>query len=369
LVVQISRLCRILIPILLALGLSGCQRRSECEGFTSEDALWLTDDRSPNYRHFEWPGSADSFVFEASDLEHLCTLNHFNADSGQDEVLFGLRGCRVASDQAEDFVPAVELAETTPDHVSYQGVLGVWKRSTGEIAVFQGSTLPNWRWMCGQVEGGGHTANMLPTGRYVYEVGRHRDISGAFRLESEVVVLRSNDDLAYETTDDWEAWVPYDNIHRGGCPGEPYASAGCQTLAGAWGRECPDYPDAEAKQHVGPWARFRELAGLDPEDNTDKWGAPFVYVLLTCRDAHLVGSAEETSTLTRLRFGSSGDSVEALQVALRNAGHSSVPANGQMGPETTMAYIRWQQEQYGGAADGVVTPEEAGRLGFSLVEK
>ena len=72
--------------------------------------------------------------------------------------------------------------------------------------------------------------------------------------------------------------------------------------------------------------------------------------------------------LARLRFGSSGDSVEDLQIALQRIGYSSVPNSGQMGPETTLAFIQWQQHQYNGVADGIVTPEEANTLGFSLVE-
>lgn len=360
-------LLRILF-LLVILILQGCQSWSGCEEFTIEDVAYLLDHKSPNYRHLEGFSSSGSFLFEAGDLESLSNLNHFNVQNGQDKVLFGLRGCQIAGDYNGSFVTSVELSEVAPDHVSYLDVLGVWKRSTGEIAVFQGSTVPNWQYMCMQAEKGGHNANMLPTGMYIYEVGMHKSIEGAFRQNAEVVVLRSNDDLIYETTDYWEIWTPMDNIHPGSCPGKPFSSAGCQTIEGAYGQVCPDYPNAEPEQHVGLWANFRDYAGLDPNNNRDKWGESFVYVLLTCRDAQLVSTLEDLSELTRLRFGSSGDSVEALQNALQSLGYSSVPISGQMGPETTLAYIQWQQNQYNGAADGIVTPEQANVLGFSLDE-
>ncbi|MBM4429067.1 MAG: hypothetical protein FJ026_01795 [Chloroflexi bacterium] len=366
---NLRRVLRMLMPVVMAVGMGACQTWRGCKGFTAEDALWLIDDRSPNYRHLGWLGSSEPFVFAASDLEHLCRLNHFDVSEGQDEVLFGLRGCRISGGDAGGFVSAVELTETAPDHVSYQCVLGVWRRSSGEIALFQGSTVPNWHYTCQQVEQGGRKANMLPTGRYVYAVGRHREMEGAFRLEAQVVVLRSNDDLVYETTDQWDASVPLDNIHPGGCPNEPYSSAGCQTVPGSFGVKCPEFPNVQAGQHAGPWASFRELAGLDQEDNRDKWGAPMVYVLLTCRDARAIRSFADPTSLIRLRFGSSGDAVRALQMALQQIGYPSVPVDGQMGTETTMAYIDWQQKQYGGAADGIVTPEEAIKLGFSLSER
>ena len=359
---------KVIMLLILCILISGCQKWEGCENYSATDAIWLSDENSPNYRHLGASNLPGSFVFDAGYLEHLVQLNHFDVSEGQDEVLFGLRGCQIIDDDSGDFVTSIELKEVVPDHKNYSDVIGVWRRSTGQIAVFQGSTVPNWDFMCQQAELGGHQANMLPTGRYIYQVGRHRDIDGAFRLEAEVVVLRSNDDLVYETTDDWEVWTPLDNIHPGGCPDEPFSSAGCQTVMGTFGEACPGFYRNEPDEHAGHWGMLRERAGLDPHDNRDKWEAPFVYVLLTCREAGLVGSLSDPTTLTRLRFGSNGLAVEALQNALRNEGYSSVPDDGVMGPETTFAYILWQQNEYDGAADGIVTPGEALTLGFNLDE-
>jgi hypothetical protein len=361
-----ARLAGLLVTVALVISSAGCQQGEGCSGFSATVARWASDQDSPDYHHLGATASTESFVFEANHLEQLSQLNQFDVSAGQDEVLFGLRGCRIVDDRGGSFSPAVELREDTPDHANYHGVLGVWRHSTGEMAVFPGSTVPHWEYMCQQAEQGGHLANMLPTGRYLYQVGHHRDVVGAFRLEAEVVVLRSNDNLVYERTDHWEAWVPLDNIHPGGCPEEPFSSAGCQTVPGTFGEECDGFPEVKAETHRGPWAALRQSAGLDPNNNQDRWGSPYVYLLLTCREAHLVGSLSDPSTLARLRFGSSGPAVEALQQALNGQGYSSVPVDGVMGPETTLAYIQWQQARDGGAADGIVTPAAADALGFEL---
>lgn len=68
-----------------------------------------------------------------------------NVTSGQDQVLFGLRGCKIVSGASEGaFVNSVQLSEDLPDHFLFLCVLGVWKRSARQIAVLTGSTVPNW---------------------------------------------------------------------------------------------------------------------------------------------------------------------------------------------------------------------------------
>ena len=344
---------------------SSCTNQIECSKYTADDAQWAEDQFSPDFRHLDETSSSQSFTLEGSHLEQLSLLNHFNVTEGQDEVLFGLRGCQIITENGDIFSTEVELQETIPDHLNYQDVLGVWKRSTGEVAVFPGSTVPNWEYMCLQAEEGGHNANMLPTGRYLYHVGRHREIEGAFRLKAKVIVLRSNDNLIYETTDLWEKWAPLDNIHPGGCPDKMFSSAGCQTIPGTFGKECAGVYEAVEDMHLGNWSDFRQSAGLDPDNNKDKWDSPYVYLLLTCREARLVSSLADPVSLTRLRFGSRGPAVEEIQAALNNQGYS-VLLTGQMDPETTMAYIQWQQANNNGAADGIVTPAIANELGFEL---
>jgi hypothetical protein len=338
----------------------------ECTQFTEEDAGWADNQLSPDYHHLDASFSETLFDFSGTDLEALIDYNSFSVSEGQDEVLFGLRGCRIIEDSTPGFTGSVTLQETIPNHIDYRDVLGVWRQSTGEISVFEGSTVPNWYYMCIQVEIGGHESNMLPTGRYIYQVDTHRDIEGVFRSEQEVVVLRSNDDLVYETTDDWEEWVPLDNIHPGGCPGEMYSSAGCQTIPGTFGTGCEGFYTEETDTHLGTWGSFRSSAGLDPENNRDRWEEQYIYILLTCREARLTSQGEDPESLIRLRFGSIGENVLQLQVALLELGYNPGPLDGIMGPKTVSALIEWQRSIQNGQADGILTPVMANILGFEL---
>ncbi len=351
--------------ICLVLGTS-CQGKVECSQFSADDSAWAEDRYSPDLHHLDTPFSVEPFSLNAHHIQQLMELNHFSVSDGQDEVLFGLRGCSIVDESTSTFSNSFTLVESEPNHQDYSDVLGVWKQSTDEISVFTGSTVPNWWYMCVQAELGGHQANMLPTGKYLYQVGSHRHIDGAFRSDQEVIVLRSNDNLVYETTDFWEKWVPNDNIHPGGCPDVMFSSAGCQTLPGSFGTGCDGYYPAEEDSHLGPWADFRALAGLDPENNQDKWGDTYVYLLFHCRDARIVSENADLEGFQRLRFGSTGPSVSDLQLALNEQGYTDVPVNGIFGPETAAAYIQWQQLNYGGEADGIVTPETAEQLGFTL---
>lgn len=354
-----------LIITLLVLG-TACQSQVVCEGYTADDASWAEDSSSPDYHHLQEVYSETGFTFTAAELESLISSNHFSISKGPDEVLFGLRGCQVIGNTHNTFSTSVQLQETKPDHQEYQDVLGVWRQSTGEIRVFEGSTVPNWYYMCIQAEIGGHEANMLPTGRYIYQVDKHRHIEGAFRSEQEIVVLRSNDDLIFETSDDWEIWTPLDNIHPGGCPGEMFSSAGCQTIPGTFGGGCQGYYDKEPETHLGTWAEFRASAGLDPNNNQDRWEWNYYYVLLTCREARMASQGLDGEALSRLRFGSSGTPVLQLQQALLDAGIDPGPLDGIMGPKTAFALIQWQQAEFDGEADGILTPELAEILGFEL---
>jgi hypothetical protein len=329
-------------------------------------AYWASDAQSPDYRHLNTPRVDDIFTFTGAVLSTLCQSNRFDAAGGQDEVLFGLRGCRVV-EAPGGFTGSAKLSEDIPDHNDFHCILGVWKRSTGEIAVFSGSTVPNEVYMQEQVTKGGRTANLLPTGCYSYQVGTHRGASstvkGALREVGNFVVLRSNDDLVYTITDTWDNCLPGDNIHpafldqNSGYP--RFSSAGCQTIPG-------NYDEAK-NQHSSAWALFRQAAGLSAGSPASEDGRPFVYVLLTGREARMAAAGYGPADLARLRFGSRGADVEALQLGLQNAGALTGQITSVMDPGTVADYIRWQQANDGGRADGIVTPQAARALGFDLL--
>lgn len=329
---------------------------------------WPADAWSPDYGHLGRPASAETFRFAAADLALLCRLNAFDVAFGQDEVLFGLRGCMIAGGTGGKPVEEVMLREAEPNHRDFRCVIGVWKRSTNRIAVFTGSTVPNPTGMKRQFAFGDaeRRCNLLPTGRYKYIVGNHKAVPGAFRLEQEVVVLRTHDDLMFETTDFWDRCTPGDNIHPAWASSEArFSSFGCQTVSGA---------HQAATGHTGEWAAFRAAAGLG--GGSDRDGRTYVYILLTGREAHYArylndaGKADdpaETAAIRRLRFGSGTDGDESLRAPVRalQQGLALGGPDGAYGPTTAMAVIEWQKKTRG-FADGVVTPVQAATLGVPL---
>jgi N-acetylmuramoyl-L-alanine amidase len=330
---------------------------------TAKDVKWADDNQSPDYRHLGVAGVSQAFDFNADHLAQLCQLNSFNPnltddDTDDREVIFALRGCMlvggtVSGDATSPFVASVTLSEDMPNHQTSHCVIGVWKRSTKRLAAFSGSTVPWWGSM-EKFRQGGPASNMLLTGRHVYNVGTHRggsnlEIRGALLQQGPVVVVRTFDDLCYEVTDTFEVGNVGDNIHpsRFAGPADRYSSQGCLTVPGTY--------DLNKERYTGLWSRFRGALGLNatsPQSSED--GRRFVCILLTGREARLVAQKSSVS-LKRIRFGSQGADVTALQNALKTSGHFNGKVNGQMGPSTIIAYINWQRDQNPSnpSADGI----------------
>jgi N-acetylmuramoyl-L-alanine amidase len=329
------------------------------------DVRWAPDDRSIDYRHLGAAIDAHPFTFTPALLERLCALNRFDVKGGQDEVLFGLRGCQFAGDTPAGWVTSANLSETVPDHKNARCILGVWKRSTAQFRLFTGSTVPNWKLMETFRQGGDH-ANMLPTGRYLFHVGTHRagtkgEVRGAFLEHGNFVVLRTLDDLMYAIGDTWDSGDFGDNIHParldGGAKPPFFSSAGCQTVPG----------NVHDGKHTGKWAEFRAAAGLSNSSPSSEDGRRFVYAMLTGRDARLIAQGKADSAIMRLRFGSSGADVTALQLGLAGAGFLKGGTSGTLDAATKMAYIRWQTKRDPHTTDGVVTPSDGASLGFDMI--
>lgn len=341
---------------------------------------WAQDDVSPDYRHLAdaTAGMSSEFQLDAAALQTLCEWNAFDTTAGDTGVvLFGLRGCRLTDDAYDgSFVDSVALSEDLPDHRENHCVLGVWRRSgsdAGKVAAFRGSTLPNLGAMA-RYAGGGEACNLLLTGRYGYRVGGHRAAADRLHLEGvfvenepRIVVLRSRDDTTYQTSDFFDLLNPGDNIHPSrDTTGETFSSEGCQTVRGGG-----DTAGHQAPHRSGPgWVDFRERAGLTRlTAPAAENGRAFPYVLLTGREARLASTGASAGGLRRLRQGSTGPAVIALQNALaaepasrRYAG----PIDGTMSGATVMAYVKRQQALEGGNADGIVTPAAATAMGFDL---
>jgi len=341
------------------------------------DVRWAADADSIDYRHLGVAIDTKPFDLTGEIIDRLIRFNRFPLGTTDKKVVFGLRGCTLDA-SVSTFADRVSVREIEPNHIDNRCILGVWERSTNRIVAFQASTVPNWEYMETYRENHGKKSNMLPTGRYALVVGTHRPkkknaagdlvdnpgrIQGALRNDQEVLVLRSEDDLSYTVRDTWDKTVPNDNIHPGIVAVNPgastvpdYSSAGCNTIPGSSVSDTP----------AGDWAAFRAALGLDNARATANDGQAFTYVLLTGREARLT-TAGNTS-LGRLRFGSYGDDVRQLQTSL--AKHAKKyyggTVDGDFGPGTAMAFIKYQKDQAGGAADDVVTSTDATALGFTL---
>ncbi|MFN8570853.1 MAG: papain-like cysteine protease family protein [Gemmatimonadaceae bacterium] len=341
------------------------------------DVHWAADADCVDYRHLATAIDTKPFDLTAAILDRLVRFNRFTLDGVSQKVVFGLRGCTMDAD-VPTLSKQVTLREVEPNHIDNRCVIGVWDRSTDTLAAFQASTVPNWEYMETYRENHGKKANLLPTGRYKLTVGTHRAkkrnasgelvdnpgrIQGALRNDDEVLVLRTEDDLTYTVRDTWDKTVPNDNIHPGivtvntGSSTVPdYSSAGCNTIPGTSSSDTPS----------GAWADFRRALGLDNTHPTANDGQAHAYVLLTGREARL--AAGGNTTLGRLRFGSNGDDVRQLQSGLAKHAkkYYSGKVDGELGPGTAMAFVRFQKDQGGGAADAIVTSADATALGFTL---
>ena len=104
-------------------------------------------------------------------------------------------------------------------------MIGYFNQRTGKLSAFKASTVPNIGWMTNYYEwkndlGGNsdQSANILPTGCYVFRVGAHRNgtLYPALRLtnprdltaDGKVTVLRTHNDLTFKHDDLWDHCVP-----------------------------------------------------------------------------------------------------------------------------------------------------------------
>jgi N-acetylmuramoyl-L-alanine amidase len=325
-----------------------------------ERARYADDADSPDLRHLGHAGGGAAFALTERHLGRLAALNRFPLSAPPRVVLFGLRGCRLVDPGAAGtWSASLSLDEDIPDHRTFRCVLGVWRPADGALIAVAGSTVPNRRWMQAQLAAGSAAAvsNLLPMGFYRYRLGDHRFVPGVFVIQPRIVVRRALADLVFTVRDLCEEASPADNIHPAFHDADmQFSSAGCQTIPGSY--------DASAG-HTGPWARFRQAA---LEAIGGDGGDGFGYLLLTGREARLASEDAPDGALARLRFGSSGPDVAALQRALARQGarEGAGPEPGRFDAATALAFMDLQRRRDGGAADGIVTPDEARRLGFEL---
>ncbi len=333
--------------------------------FKPDDVGWSGDDNNPEYGHLDLSLGTTEFSFGPKELELIIRASRFEPSRSSGVILFGIRGAELigGSQLNKD---GIRLRDVRPDHRAFRCVIGAYHVGRQQVSAFTGSTVPNTNavytnWARHQ-SGAAPYGNMLLSGCYRYRVGTHvgtHEVPGAFRLQedAEVVVLRSNADVTYDTGDVFDRCVPHDNLHPA-LRSMSFSSAGCQTVRGTYNAE---------QGHTGEWAEFRKAVGLKGAGDN---GKRFDYVLVTGLEAAIAArtladpatARDETAIrarLTRLRYGSRGAEVSALQAALKR------PATGFLDAGDRIALADLQRQKLG-FADATYSPAMDAKLGLGV---
>lgn len=330
------------------------------------------DEESPDYAHLipegrEPPVGDKAFTLAKAELELLIKANNFDAKGFDDKIVFALRGCKLANGSIVEGADSIDLVETRPDHKNFNCTIGIYSRRTGKLSAYKASTVPApkymvnfYQWKNGQGGNKAISANLMPTGCYVYRVNAHKNgtIKPALRLtdhenlgeDGTATVLRTWNDLTFKTDDMWDQCQPFDNVHCAYSE-ESFSSAGCLTICGANGQ--------------GPWGHFQAVL------KTMKTNARLDVVLLTGRDASIAAYLTQTGgandadlvkkLIGRLRPGSNGEAVKRLQSRL------GMEPTGYFGPNTKKK-LTDAQASAGKRCDGVISPAMDASLGWDTMQ-
>jgi hypothetical protein len=339
----------------------------EAAGLTVSSVHWNPkDDEQPDYRHLDTSLASTIFLLNADAIELLIKANEFTPLPGK--LVFALRGAALAGTNKLENASEIHIIDQRPDHRRFRCVIGVLDRSTKTLSAYQASTVPNaaYVYKCYAMAKAGTplanlTGNILPTGCYTYTVGTHhrgtnREIPTVLRLAqsatdaSPVVVLRSINDTIYDRFDVFITTIPADNVHPGQMA-QGFSSAGCLTIPGFY----------KNGQHTGLWSDFRDALGIGPGSN----GTHYSLMLVTGLDAALASQVKAGNRafaeIARLRHGSAGPRVAALQAELG----VKAQASPQIGPSTRQALVSRQIAKLGWS-DGIYSPAMDQLLGLNI---
>lgn len=331
---------------------------------------WAEDKDHPDFAHSIMPIVSglplqSRFTFNWDVFDLLVRANSFKPRGKNGLVAFGLRGGKLVGGDLQEGVSDVTIEDARPDHAGFLCTLGIVDTNTKKLRAYPGSTVPNKKWMENyfKLKNGirphkSTRSNLMPTGCYVFRVNAHGGgkIKPALRMtdpdnltaDADCTVLRTHNDLTYSHDDFWDKTRPFDNIHCAYAD-TSFSSAGCQTIKGANGE--------------GPWGAFQDVIG------GMGWDARIDYVLLTGREAAIAAAliaagraddeARVQSCLGRLRVGSEGERVTALQKKLGFNGSAY------FGPSTRKRLVEVEAAE-GLNSDGVYSPADDVKTGWSV---
>lgn len=300
------------------------------------------------------------FQLTSDGLQRLALLNQLDLPGNNELIFIGLRGAMMSRPMEQGFAISQSFSTSDINYVNPRCTLLQWKRREGTIAAFPASTVPHVRNIKVAQTRNGMGTNCLMTGYYTdYVKGMHKagSPSGhtAFRQNALHPILRSADDLDYDSDDRVEYQNPQDNIHCGwfhSLDSDSFASAGCQVIMGY-----PKCAKPGRETNTGPWKIFHQNAYNSSQEK-------FAYLLLTASEVMNAVARPAIPTSVTLRFGSTGALVKELQTALKVKNLYSGIIDGDYGQQTMRAVIAFQSTQFGrenttGVADQV-TAEELG---------
>jgi hypothetical protein len=300
-----------------------------------------------------------TFAISHDLLMDLFAVNQFTLPS-LEMIFIGLRGAVVSDPNDNTFKQQPMLNVTDIDYIHPRCTIMQWRPASRDIATFPASTVPNQINIQKSLDGG-EKANCLVTGFFKdYRKGIHKDGKPtghpAFRQNAPRPIQRTRDDIDFDRDDRIEYENPNDNIHCGwfqSLSSSNFASAGCQVIMG--------FPKCERPgrdKNVGPWKVFHDNAYRIGQDS-------FPYALVNGQEAF--GLTNNGAKTPKLRFGSSGPKVEALQLALKGQNFYDGRIDGDFGEITMTAVIRFQQQRFGNDdADGIVGRITAEELGIDI---
>ena len=300
-------------------------------------------------------------TFSADHLRKLLRVNSYPfAETAH--ILFGIRGASAAGAKCEEFRDAHLIEQTDVNYQAARCLIGIWNPVQNQIALFPGSTVPHLKYIKRNVEGKAKS-NCMMSGYYShYEKGFHNPNPShahqALRLATNIMYRRSFNDFTFTNTDPVEVGNPNDNLHAAYTDtlAGAYSSAGCQVIVGQ-----PKCRARGAASNAGYWKKFYDIVYNDTSQHR------FAYALFRFTDAAAASAGGAGLMEGRLRFGSQGSAVLALQNALESKDFFFTNKDGAFGKNTLQAVLAYQTKQFGAKeADGVVGPGTAAALGFAL---
>lgn len=300
-----------------------------------------------------------AFTINHQVLQQILHVNQFVAPDVS-IVLIGIRGAIVNNPNDQEFRNAITLNVMDINYINPRCTVLQWRLNEGLIAAFPASTVPHQSNIKSALIKGGAGANSLMTGFYNdYRKGMHKNDSPtgheAFRQNAPRPVRRTADDLDFEKDDRIEYENPQDNLHCGwfdGLSSSSFASAGCQVVMG--------FPKCQKREkNIGPWKIFHDNAYSIMQNS-------FPYVLINGTEVFSLANEGNTAK-AKLKYGSSGEKVTALQQRLKDLKFYEGTIDGSFLERTLKAVIAFQKHAFGNdGADGVVGPVTAEELNLDL---